>query len=233
MMQSLSDGENCGRREGIYPQSERWSVWVFSIQAAMRSLVMNLGRYYRIGRGLGTAWAARIGCVCVLAAAALSGSAARAATNLSEQYFERGNENYRNGAFFAAITDYTEAIRIDPTYALAYISRALSRTRVGKIDEAIADYSTAIKLDPQSQIAYNNRGYLKLNQGDNDGAIADFNKALEIYARSFSAYYNRGKAKFSKGEYDAAIADLTAAIKIDPTPAEGLPYLKRAITTGP
>ncbi len=195
-------------------------------EAARMGVVMNLRRYYRNWRGLGAAWAARTGCVCVLAAAAMSASAARSAVSLSEQHFERGNENYRSGAYFAAITDYTEAIRIDPTHAMAYIGRALSRTRVGKINEAIADYSAAINVDPQSQVAYNNRGYLKLNQGDNDGAIADFNKALEIYARSFMAYFNRGKAKLNKGEYDAAIADITAAIKIDPRPAD--PYYQRA-----
>jgi tetratricopeptide (TPR) repeat protein len=45
-----------------------------------------------------------------------------------------------------AIADYSEAIRLDPKYALAYDSRAVAYRRIGREDLAKADESTASVL---------------------------------------------------------------------------------------
>ena len=41
----------------------------------------------------------------------------------AEAYIERGNELYDQGDFQAAISDYDEAIRINPEYMLAHKNR--------------------------------------------------------------------------------------------------------------
>ena len=55
------------------------------------------------------------------------------------------------------MADYDEAIRIDPTFALAYNNRGDAWFNKGDLDRAIADFSAAIKHNPSLAIAYGNR----------------------------------------------------------------------------
>ena len=55
-----------------------------------------------------------------------------------------------------AITDCSEAIRLDPKLANAHLNRGKAYSDKGDFDRAIADYNRAIELNPKSSIAYNN-----------------------------------------------------------------------------
>lgn len=55
------------------------------------------------------------------------------------------------------IDDFTEAIRLDPNNAQAYLSRASCYEWAENFDEAISDMSEAIRLDPDAS-AYYQRG---------------------------------------------------------------------------
>ena len=48
-----------------------------------------------------------------------------------------------------AIADYTQAIALDPKYAVAYNNRGIAYCDKGDLDQAIADYTQAIALDPK------------------------------------------------------------------------------------
>ena len=54
----------------------------------------------------------------------------------------------RKGDLERAVADYTEVIRLSPSFAPAYVNRGVCYTRGGKHDEAISDYTEAIRLDP-------------------------------------------------------------------------------------
>ena len=79
-----------------------------------------------------------------------------------------------------AIADHTEAIALDPNYAVAYSNRGGAYYRKGEVDRGIADYTKAIALDPNNATAYSNRGTAYCLKREVDRAIADFRKALEI-----------------------------------------------------
>ena len=87
-------------------------------------------------------------------------------------YCNRGNAWSAKGDLDRAITDYSEAIRVDPKYARAYYNLGYAWQAEGDLDRAIANYSEAIKLDPKS-ISYSNRGAAWSAKGDLDHAIAD------------------------------------------------------------
>jgi tetratricopeptide (TPR) repeat protein len=72
-----------------------------------------------------------------------------------------------------AIADYSEAIRLDPKYAMAYYYRGLAYDYKEEHDRAIADYSEAIRLDPKYAMAYKNRAFSYRRIGRNDLARAD------------------------------------------------------------
>jgi tetratricopeptide (TPR) repeat protein len=77
-------------------------------------------------------------------------------------------------AFDKAIADFSEAIRLDPSFAAAYSSRGAARFYQGDSDLAIADCSEAIRLDPPNAIkAYTLRASVYERKGDKDKAAAD------------------------------------------------------------
>ena len=86
----------------------------------------------------------------------------------------------------AAITDYDEAIRLNPANASAYNNRGNSKAELGQREAAITDYDEAIRLNPANATAYFNRGIIWLQREEWDKARADFhdakNRGMDIIA---------------------------------------------------
>ncbi len=79
-----------------------------------------------------------------------------------------------------AISDYDQAIALNPKDFNAFNSRGQAFVVKRERDRAITDYTQAIELNPTYVEALNNRGltYEALNRRDE--AIADFRKAQSI-----------------------------------------------------
>lgn len=159
--------------------------------------------------------AAPSGDIPVAATAGRTGSAA------ARERFERGMDLAQNDSLEAAIADFSEAIRLDPQFADAYVQRGQTLFKNGNVDRAIADFTKALQIDPRHIAAFKARGMAMLYKGDDDAAISDLTKAIQ-YAeldvaaappvevffarRSRATLYNR------KQLYERELADLTAMI---------------------
>lgn len=110
---------------------------------------------------------------------------------------ERGNKNDPEGA----LSDYDEAIRLNPSNAKALNNRGASYFEKSEYDRAIQDLDQAIKLQPDYSRAFRNRGDAYRKKGDRDHAIADYQKALS---------FNPDEAL--RKEIQAALEDLGAGV---------------------
>jgi tetratricopeptide (TPR) repeat protein len=135
---------------------------------------------------------------------------ARAYKNRGSAYAEIGNQDQ-------AIADFTDAIRLDAAYAIAFGGRGQAKLAKGDFDGAIADYTQAIRFKAKYPADFLSRGYAYLVKGDVDRAIADFSEAIKLAPHSVIALNNRGLARKQKGELDLAIEDYTAAIEFNPS----------------
>ncbi len=79
-----------------------------------------------------------------------------------------------------AISDYTQAIAINPNDANAYYMRGISRRDLKDYQGAISDYSKAIEIYPEDAYAFRNRGIAKELVGDLKGACADWKEASSL-----------------------------------------------------
>ena len=140
-------------------------------------------------------------------------------------YVARGLAWRNKGDRDRAMTDFTDAIRLDPDSSLAYSNRGILWREKKDIDRAIADFTDAIRIEalPKSDLpgpgyvnVYTNRGLAWQAKGDWDHALADYTKAIDFDSRNAEAFYYRAQVHIEKRELDDAISDLDVAIGLDP-----------------
>ena len=102
---------------------------------------------------------------------------------------------YKNeGLHDQAISDYTELIADDSTYAYHYSSRGEVKKLKKDYAGAISDFSKAIKIKPDNDWLYFGRARIKdqfLN--DVDGALKDYSEAISISSNYSYTYLARGR----------------------------------------
>jgi len=96
-------------------------------------------------------------------------------------------EHSRQGDYYAeqelwdeAISEYTEAIELDPELAEAYVNRARAHINLGQHELAIVDCNKAIELDPELYTAYLSRGLCYEIQGNKNQALADYQRVVTL-----------------------------------------------------
>jgi tetratricopeptide (TPR) repeat protein len=135
----------------------------------------------------------------------------------AEQFCLRGYKKDEEGDIDGAITDYNQAIKLNPNFAEAYNNRGIARRNKSDIDGAITDYNQAIKLNPNFAEAYNNRGNIHLLNAELDLALVDYTRAIELNSKYAEAYSNRGNIYFINSDLDLALSDYSMAIKLRPS----------------
>lgn len=119
--------------------------------------------------------------------------------------------------YVAAISDYSEAIRLNPGNAGGYNNRANAYVALGDYDRALADYAESLRLDPTDAGTFNNRGTVYQKLADYRRAIAHYDEAVRLDPGLMLAHNNRCVAYKYEGEYGKAVADCTRAIVLQPT----------------
>ncbi len=130
-------------------------------------------------------------------------------------YNNRALKYHDQERYLDAIQDYTSALHMDRSYALAAYNRAISHKALDLIDEALKDYTMCIDIDPLDTDAYNNRGSIYYNMGMYRLAYRDFSTAIELDAVSPYPYFNRSLCAKCYGWYLHALVDLRCADQLE------------------
>jgi Tfp pilus assembly protein PilF len=115
-----------------------------------------------------------------------------------------------------AITDYTQAIRLQPDDGDAYFNRGLLLLNSGRPDDAVPDFSRAHELNAKNIWPLANRGLAYALMEDSSHAEADF-RVVEASDKS-NPVMLRGRAVLSINSLNMtqAVNYLTASLKSDP-----------------
>jgi len=106
------------------------------------------------------------------------------------EIFLRGNTNYNNRNYEAAVADYSEYIKIYPTSPDAYYNRGLAYSNLSKNDLAIADLRQTLKLKadfPNAQNQLNKILALAVNENNTPELKKMMDDALKIANQASSA----------------------------------------------
>ena len=124
------------------------------------------------------------------------------------------------GKIAEAISHYSEALRINPNYAIAHNNIGDGLDKKGRINEAIDHYLQALREKPDFEEAHENLGNVFLKQDKVSEAVEQFNAALRINPEFTAAYNSLAVALIRMGKTDEALAELQKALQINPGDAD-------------
>ncbi len=121
----------------------------------------------------------------------------------------------------AAIDDYTTALKLEPDFPAALLSRSQSLSdrddnAKGDLDKAIGDLTTLIGRFKDSAELIMNRGYIYSRDHRYDEAAGDFTEVLRLRPKSSGALRARAGIYAELKQFDQAAEDYDRAIALEP-----------------
>jgi tetratricopeptide (TPR) repeat protein len=138
----------------------------------------------------------------------VSGIACAQPQDVRTQALEAQNEAHNlvvEGRLDEAITQYSQAIALDPNIALIYQGRGVAYAGVQDYAAAIADFNRAIELDPDQSATYLERGRVYVRTEDFGAAEADVQHAIDISNSDPEIFYPAEALLASIRSGDAAL----------------------------
>jgi TolB-like protein/Flp pilus assembly protein TadD len=143
----------------------------------------------------------------------------------------------------AAIAAYTEAIRLDPHYALAFAGRSIALSTAAEdagtpaaaregFDEAQADARQALALAPDLAQAHLALAEVSENTLDFTQASDEYERALALAPGNAEVLRNSGLSAAFMGHFDAGVAAARRAVVLDPLARASHYALAQALYAG-
>ena len=126
-------------------------------------------------------------------------------------FFNRGHLLTLQKQYDAAIADFAEAQKLNPSASQIPTNRCVTYTEMGKFELALADCNDVLAQSPKSVYTLTSRGNLYLAKGDLDAALNDYNAALKINPNNVRAHTGRGQYFEKRGDTIAARYDYRSA----------------------
>jgi tetratricopeptide (TPR) repeat protein len=137
----------------------------------------------------------------------------------ASEYFKRGLAYSYKWKWDKAISDFDQAIQLDPNYIQAYNERGLAYCCKGLLDQALKDCNQTFQLDS------NETGTHGDSITNNIDKVHD--QVIPLTSKDAKEYFKYGFSIAQEGLYYRAIIKYSQAIQLDPNFSEA--YLKRGI----
>jgi len=123
---------------------------------------------------------------------------------------------YNNlGRYTEAIEAFVQALKVDPSYANAYVGLGNTFGKLGYHKEAEQAAKQAIKIEPDLAEAYSILGAAYFSQNDWTDAIETFRQAIRMQPDYAQAHYSLGLALLRSGDKNAALKQYQILKKLD------------------
>ena len=130
-------------------------------------------------------------------------------------HYERGVQSVNNQEWDKAITDFSEAIKLNPTNGSAFVYRGSAFFMLGKFDGAIDDYNQAIRINKNDcDAAFNLAGVYRA-KGEFNKSIDSWDAYIRLNPTNDLAYKSRASVYSAMGRYDEALKDWNEGLRLD------------------
>lgn len=139
--------------------------------------------------------------------------------------FKAGNDYYKQGDYAAAVREFQEAVRLDPTYQKAFTNLGLAYKRLGDFQSAIKNYDIAINMKNGEKdvvvLAISYKANLYVDTKDYKKAIETIDLYLKNNPTDDAMLYLKGKVlKDGLGQLKESIVILESAVASNPNNAK-------------
>ncbi len=138
---------------------------------------------------------------------------------IKTSYINRGLSYDRLQKYDLAISDLTEAIKLDSTDMASFIDRGLSKMHAGQLETAKEDYDYVVNKDNDQRMmeaALYWLARIHYSQGKFTEAIRNCDQYLVINSNDPELYFIRGSANSMLRNFEISIQDYDKAIEINP-----------------
>jgi tetratricopeptide (TPR) repeat protein len=172
--------------------------------------------------------ARRLWLVCLLMAALFSGCS-RDPNVRKEKYFESGQRYFAAGKYAEAEIQYSNAIRIDPSFAQAHDELGKTYLRLGEITRAYQELTRTVELAPDNYRAHTDLANLLITARNPDGspnadslkqARSHLDLLREKQPNSAATHEAWSNYYAVQNNVSGAIQEMQQAIAIDPNRSE-------------
>jgi tetratricopeptide (TPR) repeat protein len=124
---------------------------------------------------------------------------------------KQGMELSRSNHFQEAISEFTEAIRLNGNEPYNYLARGSCFLQLKRYEEALKDYNEVLSRKRDDLTAYDAIGWIQYHTGKYDEAITTTNAIIKLNPNNAEAYYNRALNYIAKGNKSEALSDANRA----------------------
>lgn len=131
-------------------------------------------------------------------------------------YLISGNEQIQKKKYIEAISDFSEAIRLDNQLAEAYFGRASAYTHTQNFQKALSDINTALQIDKSRAEYFAQRAKIHFELKHYEKAVQDISQAIFIKPENAGFYHLRATIRLALQDYEGTNQDAEKALKINP-----------------
>jgi len=142
------------------------------------------------------------------------------ASLLARIYGRRGTAYSLRGKLKLAITDFDQALALDPAYGGVSLLRGMASSSSSEYRQAIEDFTRALALDPNDTFAYAHRGLAYRKLKDYERAFADFDRVVALDPHLDGASLLRSLAYEEFNERGRGLGNFDQAIERNPDDAQ-------------
>jgi lipoprotein NlpI len=135
---------------------------------------------------------------------------------LGAAYVFRGKAQAQRSEIKAAITDFSEALKLDPTATDALYNRGAAYALIGQTKTALADFAQVLELAPNDPDTLFYRALIYVNQGKIESAVKDLTGVLKQRPDDGVSRLQRAGLLIALQRNEDAIGDLDLLLKKDP-----------------
>jgi len=131
--------------------------------------------------------------------------------------FKAGKKFLKAGEYQDAISNFTQALELDPNYADAYLLRAESYEAINQLEDAVSDYDRALALEPKEEWVAFKSANIYYDMADYPQAIAKFRQGLMMESDNLDAYDKLVDALVQTEQYQEAFIEANKALNVKKT----------------
>ncbi|GAB4132124.1 MAG: hypothetical protein OHK0045_11840 [Raineya sp.] len=142
-------------------------------------------------------------------------------------YLKSGNEQIQKKKYLEAISDFSEAIRLDAQSERAYFGRSVAYVHTQNFQKALNDINTAIGIEKNRAEYFAQRAKILYELKQYEKAVQDISQAIFIQPENALFYHQRALIRLALQDYEGTNQDAEKALQINSALTE--PYAEQGL----